>query len=234
MRFISTALHQTRVDGALQRNYPLPGMFDFGLLDGARINKTLERLAITPDGRCAWLAMEAALRQDGDEPTMAAVSGPCRFTQINLTSGKIMRQTAYEPDAIPNAPSPPSANADNGVGEILMLHEHRLLVLERACMAGLSDALRNSIWLYAIDTRQGSNTLRMAALKAGNHMPAARRRVADFANYPLLARVDNTQGMCWEPTLPNGNRTLVFVSDDNFNRRQIIQFLAFECQESTP
>jgi hypothetical protein len=34
--------------------------------------------------------------------------------------------------------------------------------------------------------------------------------------------------MCWGPTLPNGNRTLLFVSDDNFNPRQITQFLAFE------
>ena len=197
VRLISTALHQTRVDGALQRNYPLPEVFDFGLLDGARINKTLEGLAITPDGRCAWLAMEAALRQDGDEPTVAAVGGPCRFTQINLTSGKIMRQIAYVPDAIPNAPSPPSANADNGVVEILMLDAHRLLVLERAYMAGLTDARRNSIRLYVIDTRQGLNTLHTAAPKAGNYTPAAKTLVAEFANYPLLARVDNTEGMCW-------------------------------------
>ena len=64
--------------------------------------------------------------------------------------------------------------------------------------------------------------------------PAARTVVTDFASLPALTRLDNTEGMCWGPVLPNGNRSLVFVSDDNINPRQITQFLAFEFLESTP
>ena len=214
-------------------------MFDFGLLDmaknqGPRINKTLEGLALTPDGRSAWLAMEAALRQDGPEPTLQAPGGPCRFTQIDIASGKVLRQIAYVPDAIPRAPSPPGANADNGAVEILMLDPYRMLVLERAYMAGLGPTLRNSMRLYVIDTHQATDTLSIAALKPGNHTPAAKTGVADFANFPALTRLDNTEGMCWGPALPNGSRTLLFVSDDNFNPRQITQFLVFEFLESTP
>ena len=85
-----------------------------------------------------------------------------------------------------------------------------------------------------IDTRQATDTLSIAALKLGNHTPAARTVVADFASLPSLTRLDNTEGMCWGPVLPNGNRSLLFVSDDNFNPRQITQFLAFEFLESTP
>ena len=228
VRFTPTALHQTRMDGTLQRTYPLPAMFDFGLQAGSRVNKTLEGFAITPDGQTAWVAMEAALRQDGDEPTVAAAGGPCRFTLIDLASGAALRQIAYLPDTIPKAPSPPNANADNGVVEVLMHDAHRMLVLERAYMAGLGDKDRNSMRLYAIDTRQATNTLSIAALKPGNHTHAAKTLVADFANYPALTTLDNTEGMCWGPVLPNGNRTLLFVSDDNFSPRQITQFLAFE------
>jgi hypothetical protein len=43
-----------------------------------------------------------------------------------------------------------------------------------------------------------------------------------------LSRLDNTEGMCWGPPLPNGKRMLVVVSDDNFNPLQITQFAAFE------
>ena len=147
-----------------------------------------------------------------------------------------MRQIAYVPDAIPNAPSPPSADADNGVVEVLMLDAHRMLVLERAYMAGLGDKDRNSMRLYAIDTRQGTDTLSLAALQPGNHTPASKTLVADFANFPALTRLDNTEGMSWGPRLPSdngkkGNRSLLFVSDDNFNPRQITQFLAFEFLE---
>jgi hypothetical protein len=220
----------------LQRTYAMPAMFDFGLTAGARINKTLEGLAITPDGQTAWLAMEAALRQDGPEPTLQAPGGPCRFTQIDIATGKALRQIAYVPDAVPKAPSPPSADADNGVVEVLMLDAHRMLVLERAYMAGLGDRQRNSMRLYAIDTRQATDTLGIAAFKPANHSPAVKTLVADFANYPALTRLDNTEGMTWGPALADqdgkpGSRTLLFVSDDNFNPRQITQFLAFEFLE---
>ncbi|MBC7648536.1 MAG: esterase-like activity of phytase family protein [Vitreoscilla sp.] len=230
------SLQQARPDGALIRKFALPAMFDFGLLSGSRINSTFEGLAATPDGLSAWLAMEAALRQDGPEPTIGAPGGPCRFTQIDVATGKSLRQIAYVPDAIPKAPFPPNANADNGVVEVLMLDAHRMLVLERAYMAGLDDKTSNSLRLYLIDTRQASDTLSVAALKPGNHTPAAKTLVADFASFPALTQLDNTEGMCWGPNLPNsngkpGNRTLLFVSDDNFNPRQITQFLAFEFLE---
>lgn len=225
------ALRQIRPDGTHLRDFALPAMFDFGLLTGPRINKTLEGLAITPDGRHAWIAMEAALRQDGPEPTPQAPGGPCRFTQIDIASGEIVRQIAYIPDAIPRAPIPPSADADNGVVEVLMLDAHRMLVLERAYMAGLEDRTRNSMRLYLMDTRQATDTLGVTALKPGNHTPATKTLVADFANFPVLTKLDNAEGMCWGPKLQNGNRTLLFVSDDNFNPRQITQFLAFEFLE---
>ena len=230
------SLLQTRLDGTLVRTFDLPAMLGFGLLDivktqGSRINKTFEGLAITPDGRTAWLAMEAALRQDGPEPTVQAPGGPCRFTQIDIASGQTLRQIAYIPDAIPTAPSPPSADADNGVVEVLMTDAHRMLVLERAYMAGLGDRERNSMRLYAIDTRFATDTLSVTALRAGNHTPAAKTLVADFTNFPALTRLDNTEGMSWGPVLSNGSRSLLFVSDDNFNPRQITQFLAFEFLE---
>lgn len=235
----SPSLQQTRLDGSLLRTFDQPAMFGIGLLDlaknqGPRINKTFEGLAITPDGRQAWLSMEASLRQGGPEPTLQTPGGPCRFTQIDTASGKVLRQIAYLPDAIPRAPSPPGANADNGVVEVPMLDAHCMLVLERAYMSGLGPQNSNSLRLYVMDTRQPTDTLNIAALKHGNHTPAAKTKVADFANFPALTRLDNTEGMCWGPTLSNGNRTLLFVSDDNFNPRQITQFLAFEFLESTP
>lgn len=227
-RGAAPTLQQTKPDGSLQRIFALPTMFDFGLLAGPRVNKTLEGLAIAPDGQTAWVAMEAALRQDGPVPAVGVPGAPCRFTQVDLASGKMIRQIAYLPDAIPRAPAPASGNADNGVTEILMLDAHRMLVLERAYMAGLGPILRNSLRVYEIDTRQGSDTLDVPELAAGNHTGPAKRLVADFADYPALAQLDNTEGMAWGPTLANGKRSLLFISDDNFNAQQITQLLAFE------
>ena len=227
-KLAAPTLHQSGLDGSLQRTWALPAMFDFGLTSGPRINKTLEGLAIAPDGQTAWLAMEAALREDGPVPGLGVPGGPCRFTQIDLTSGKFLRQIAYQPDATPRAPSPANASADNGVTEILMLDAHRMLVLERAYMAGLGPAARNSLRVYQIDTRQGSSTLDVTALRAGNFAAPAKSLVADFSDYPALTQLDNTEGMAWGPLLANGNRSLLFISDDNFSTQQITQLLAFE------
>ena len=112
-----------------------------------------------------------------------------------------------------------------------MLDAHRMLVLERAYMAGYGPDNSTSLRLYLVDTRDGSDTLNLPALQSGNYNAASKTLVADFSNFPGLTRLDNTEGITWGPALTNGNRTLVFVSDDNFNPRQITQFLAFEFLE---
>lgn len=190
---------------------------------GPRDNLTLEGLALTPDGRHAWVAMEAALAQDGPIPTEGAAGGPCRFTRIDLASGRADLQRAYVPDAIPLSPLVPGTHADNGVSEVLMLDAHRMLVLERAYATGRGNSLR----LYQVDTREGSNTLDADPLAPDSYQPLRKRLLANFAQLGL-SRLDNTEGMAWGPTLPHGQRTLVFVSDDNFNPLQVTQFVACE------
>lgn len=225
VRGFGPALYESRRDGALVREIALPPMFaaDRGGQRGPRDNLGLEGLALTPDGRDAWVAMENAMIQDGPVPSLRAPGGPCRFTRIDLASGQARRQIAYQPDAIPLRPLLPGTYADNGVSEVLMIDAHRMLVLERAYATGVGNSLR----LYEIDTREASDTLALDALSPDNHRPAPKRRVADFATLGL-SRLDNTEGLCWGPDLPDGRRMLVALSDDNFNPQQVTQFAAFE------
>jgi hypothetical protein len=224
-RGFGPALYESARDGRFLREFALPAMFtpDPAQRRGPRDNLTFEGIAPTPDGRFAWLSMENALIQDGPIPTTRAPGGPCRFTQVDLETGQATRQIAYGPDAIPLRPLIPGSYADNGVSEVLMLDAHRMLVLERAYATGTGNSLR----LYEIDTRAAGDVLAIDALAPGNHQPVAKTLVADFAALGL-SRLDNTEGMCWGPPLPNGNRLLVVVSDDNFNPLQVTQFAAFE------
>ncbi|MDQ7972550.1 MAG: esterase-like activity of phytase family protein [Rhodocyclaceae bacterium] len=232
-RGFGPALYESSRDGRLLRTFRLPAMFDADPAGrrGPRDNLSFEGLALTPDARQAWVAMENALIEDGPSPTLDTPGGPCRFTCVDLARGTAVRQIAYVPDAIPLRPLVPGTYADNGVSEILMLDAHRLLVLERAYAAGRGNSLR----LYAIDTREASDTLGVDALRPGNHRPAPKTLVADFATLGL-ARLDNSEGMCWGPPLPKdpeGRRLLVVVSDDNFNPLQITQFAAFAFKDLT-
>jgi len=225
VRGFGPAFHESARDGRLLREFALPAMFnpDPARRRGPRDNLGFEGLAPTPDGRHAWLAMENALIQDGAVPTTGAAGGPCRLTLIDLENGHATRQIAYVPDAIPLRPLVPGSYADNGISEILMLDADRMLVLERAYATGAG----NSLHLYEINTRHATDVLNIDMLATGNHRPAQKTRVADFASLGL-SRLDNTEGMCWGPPLPDGKRMLVVVSDDNFNPLQTTQFAAFE------
>jgi hypothetical protein len=223
------ALREARLDGSHVRDFEVPPLLHFGRPgSGPRANQALEGLALAPDARTAWVAMEAALQQDGPEPGVGRPGGPCRFTAFDLATGRALRQIAYLPDAVPHPPTVPGGYTDNGVSEILMLDADRMLVLERAYSMGVGNSLR----LYEIDTRAGSDTLALSRLAAGEYRPVRKRLVADFAHLGL-SRLDNTEGMCWGPRLPNGHRSLVVVSDDNFSARQVTQFAAFDYLESS-
>ncbi|MDB5826725.1 MAG: hypothetical protein JWQ73_945 [Variovorax sp.] len=225
VRGFGPALYESARDGRFLREFALPSMFkaDPAKQRGPRDNLGFEGLTLTPDGRHAWLAMENALIEDGPVPTLDAAGGPCRFTQIDLVSGRATRQITYVPDAIPQRPIAPGGYADNGVSEVLMIDAQRMLVLERAYALGTGNSLR----LYEIDTSAASDVLTLDTLTPSNHRPARKTLVADFATLGL-SRLDNSEGMCWGPALANGHRTLVVVSDDNFNPLQITQFAAFE------
>lgn len=233
---VAPSFHESTREGRLLRSFALPAQFavDPAGRRGPRHNLGFEGLALTPDGRQAWLAMENALVQDGPEPTLQRPGGPCRFTLFDLASGHALAQRAYIPEPIPQAPRAPGLFADNGVSEILMLDAGRMLVLERAYAMGVGNTLR----LYRVDLASGDDTLALDALVPGRFRPLSKTLVADLSAYvgPGLSRLDNTESLAWGPVLPAtaerpAQRTLVLLSDDNFNPGQVTQFVAFALTE---
>ena len=233
---VGPALLESTREGRLLRSFALPAQFtvDMASQRGPRHNLGFEGLALTPDSRQAWLAMENALVQDGPEPTLQQPGGPCRLTLFDLASGRALAQRAYIPEAIPRAPKVPGLYADNGVSEILMLDAQRMLVLERSYAMGVGNTLR----LYRVDLASGEDTLGMDTLVPGSFKPLTKTLVADLSAYlgPGLSRLDNSESLAWGPLLPAtaerpAQRTLVLLSDDNFNPGQVTQFVAFALTE---
>ena len=213
-------LRESRLDGRPVRDIALPASFSPGTQPrrGPRGNGTLEGLALTPDGRTAWLAMELPWHQDGPQATPDSGGASVRITAMDIASGQPLRQIAYQGDAVPQRRRLPGPQI-NGVSEILAHGPHHLLVLERSYSAGAGFGAR----LYRIDTRAGSDTLTLDALTPANHRPVPKTLVADLAALGLTP--DNIEGMTWGPPV-QGRCVLVFVSDDNFNPAQVTQFIA--------
>jgi hypothetical protein len=223
-------VREMKWDGSFIRELPRLPMFTMrpnaDKSKGPRDNLTFEGMTLSSDQKRVWVSMEGPLYEDGESAKVGVKSAPSRFTEYDVATGVALRQFGYEADAIPTAPIPPTAFADNGVPEILMRDQHRMLVLERAFATGVGTSIR----LYEVDVRSGEDTLAIASLRDKPARPVAKKLVVDFANLGL-PRLDNTEAMAWGRRLPNGNRTLVLAADDNFSPTQINQFVVLEIVE---
>jgi hypothetical protein len=236
---LSPFIRKAELNGAYLYTFPLPPIFTMRKDQeiGPRNNNAFEGLSFTPDGSALWLAMESALYQDGPVATVDA-GALSRFTKFDR-DGKLLAQLAYALDPIQSKSA--GEHSDNGVSEILALDDNELLVLERS---GVNDG--NNHWTSHIRLYEASyNDLNDRTAPHADFVtdaesladlrvrPLSKRLVLNLDDLPelgsaALPKIDNIEGMSFGPNLPNGHRSLVLVSDNNFNPDQITQFLAFE------
>lgn len=81
------------------------------------------------------------------------------------------------------------------------------------------------IRLFDATTRGATDVQHMDSLKGREIVPMRKKLVVDLDDISLSS-VHNTEGMTWGPTLPNGEYTLVLVSDDNFSEDLATQIVA--------
>ena len=212
-------------DGGYLATLPTPPMFKVSQNEiGSRNNMSFEGLSFSADGNSLWLGMEAALYQDGPLATPEHGS-VVRITQLDR-AGKVLAQYAYAIEAIASAPAP-GRDADNGVSEILAIDDHRLLIVERAGVENASGQYTNHVRIFEMDVAGATDIKDLPALQGAKYVPARKRLLLDLEKIGL-PRVDNLEGISWGPRLANGRRSLVMVSDDNFNAQQVTQLLVFE------
>jgi len=192
---------------------------------GPRHNGSLESLTLVPGEDRVVVALELPLVQDGTPPTLEKKRSPIRLVELGLHDAA-GRQYVYELDPVAIPPDPPEGFSVNGVVELLALSPNRFLVLERSFSAGRGNTVR----LYEASTERATDVSKHDSLQGVDYAPVTKREVVNFKDLPL-ASVDNLEGMAFGPPLANGNRTLLVVSDDNFNDHQVTQFIALELLE---
>lgn len=218
-------VRQADCDGRYLATLPTPAMFNVSKKEvGSRNNMSFEALSFSSDGKSLWLGMEAALYQDG--PLATPDNGSVvRITRLDR-AGKVLGQYAYPIEPVASRPAP-GREADNGVSEILAVNDHQVLVVERAGVANADGLYTNHVRIYEMETDGATDIQAIPALAGATYMPARKRLLLDLEKTGL-SRVDNIEGISWGPRLENGRRSLVMISDDNFNPQQVTQILAFE------
>jgi hypothetical protein len=226
-RLIDPWVREFGLDGGQLRSLPVPSAFlpVAGGTRGVRQNLGFESAGTAPNGRFLFTGTESALVQDGPPATVSAGS-PARLLRYNLQTGTLDRQYVYWTDRIAEPPVPATQFAVNGLVELLPLNNEFLLAMERSFSVG-APGTGNKIKLYSVaipgaDNVNGFDSL--ATLLAGLR-PVEKTLLLnlDVLGLPL----DNVEGMAFGPDLPDGRRSLVLVSDNNFAPAQFTQFLLF-------
>lgn len=214
-------------NGKVTAELPIPNYYQPDGEDrGFRFNLGFESLNLTPDGRQLVTAAEAALAQDG--PAASFENGSlARILIYDVPKRQPVSEYVYEvaPWAEPSA-----IFGVNGIVEVLPVdNAGTMLVMERSFSVGgtLGGGTGNVVVINEISTVGATDTLGLDSLyEAGEPIafdPVDQRTV--FAFDDLGVPIDNIEGMTWGPDLPDGRRSLVIVSDNNFNDGQFTQFV---------
>lgn len=196
--------------------------------EGLRGNLGFEGMAMAPDGSRAWVSTEGPLAQDDERP---AVGRGFRARLLELVaSGDTFvpgRELVYEVAAAapPAMLGPDAAMIADGVVALLWLGEDELLSMERSFMRDATTGV-NLVRIYHVRLAGADDVRGVASLRDTAGVRAVTKTLVldlgDIAHQlrPSLARLDNFEAMAWGPTLPDGSRTLLLVSDDNFSATQ--------------
>ncbi|SHG36835.1 Uncharacterized conserved protein [Salegentibacter echinorum] len=219
-------------EGQFLADYKIPEYFRVSGEQKPRHNGVFEGLSESFDKKAYWVATELPLEKDGPKPKVFPTKSMVRITKFNKKTKEAERQFAYKLDGISKLPI--NWFAVNGVTDILEYAEDKFLILERAYSAGYGSN-GNTVKIFQVDASKASNTLAIDNLKKSDYQKASKKLVFDFKSIKSFLTkeiIDNIEGMTFGPDLPNGKKSLILVSDDNFSSfsKQINQFILLELE----
>jgi hypothetical protein len=196
---------------------------------GIRNNLAFESLTITPNEKHLFTATENALIQDGSA-AKANIGSPCRILQYNLFSNQPEQEFLYKTEAVA-----PFFNVmgkfASGLPDLLALdNQGHFLSLERS-FTGLGFAIS----LFQVSLEGADNIHKIDSLLAvdsQNIKPVQKKLLLDLRTLDVL--LDNIEGLTFGPKLPDGQHSLILISDNNFNSLERTQILAFKIKIETP
>jgi hypothetical protein len=200
---------------------------------GFQNNLAFESMTLSPTGTLPasgeplriFAASESALMQD-KEVAKVAKDGKIpgaknRWLHYLLSDrAEIVSEHLYQLDA------PPLGSIEHGLSEIQAIDTSgHFLTLERSF--GLTGF---RVKLFQATMGGATDTSKIASFKGNTTLQPIKKQLA-FDLKELEIYIDNLEGMALGGRLPDGSQTLLLVSDNNFSKRQITQFLLFKFKQ---
>lgn len=194
-------------------------------------NKSFESSCLAYSKKGFWFTTEEPLRRDGELADFNETNSPLRFSYYDFKEKHITKQFVYPLGKIDLKPN---GNVKiNGVTALLEYEENKFLVVERAYVSGYG-SYGNVVKIFNAEIDKMTADVRSIDRLLGQEFTAMKKELilnlSDVKEKLTEGIIDNIEGITFGPKLPNGNRLLIVVADDNFQKfgRQLNQFLFFE------
>ncbi|MDD5438623.1 MAG: esterase-like activity of phytase family protein [Candidatus Omnitrophica bacterium] len=188
---------------------------------GRQANRSMEGLAISPDGRKLFGIMQGPLIQDNGLDAERKRHGiNCRILEIAVSSGST-REYLYQLD-----------NAKNGLNEILAVNGSEFLVIERDGKGGKAAGTKK---IYLIDIAKATDISSVALLPATGAppgvVPVDKKLFIDLLDprYGIAGKncPDKFEGLAFGPDLKDGRHLLWVTTDNDFVADEPSRLYAF-------
>lgn len=203
---------------------------------GIRHNKALESLDISKDGKWVFTAGEHSLHQDGKTSNLKRGSH-LRLTAFHTKGYHPAKQWVYRLSKYAQTKSH-KHKSKSGLVDLISLDADEFLTLERHYIKAVK---HTSISLFHTSCKDATDVKNHASLlKIKSFKPCDKKRLLDLDSLLFELKptkgitTDNIEGMVFGPSLPTGERLLIFVSDNNFSDKQKTQFLYYKWGKELP
>ena len=221
---IPAFIKEFSLQGKLLRSLPIPEKFrdkNWSKNQGVRSNLSLESSTITPDKNYLFTASENALIQDGEIANLDRGT-PSRILRYNLQTNQPDREFLYFTDPLANSSFIAEQYNKQGLVDLLAIDQQHLISLERSFSLGLGYTIK----LFLVNLEKADNIQELESIKSANSeiVPAEKTLLLNLNRLNIL--IDNIEGLTWGSPLPEGGRSLILISDNNFMSLQTTQIIA--------
>lgn len=213
------------IDGKYIDTFPLPFNLRMNATEkGPRQNGVLEGMSFSRDFKTLFVNVEEPLYEDGPRADLTDNHPLIRIYRFDMGSKKNTGQYAYQLDRVAYPAIPADKFMVNGIPDILSVTDKKLIVLERSFSTG---RLPCTIKIFMADLEEATDVKENISLIQTPPAKLVTKKL--LLNMDSLGiYVDNVEGVTFGPNLPNGHKTLLLVTDNNFAAFEKTQFFLFE------
>lgn len=229
-------IFRTGADGKWKSDFTIPDKFlperTGQQSKGVQNNGAFEGLTATRDGKFVFTGLEAPLTQDIDmeNETNGDKVRILKFEDRGAERGYYTPVAEFVYHMDPFRDNEVGKEIFRGISEILAVSETKMIVLERGARIH-GKGWKSTVGLYLADLSKATDTLAMTKLAGHKVTVAEKVKLVDFETDLVKARgkkeVQNFEALAFGPNLPDGRRTLLVMSDNNFSKNEVTELLVF-------